>query len=243
VPVIFVSAYLFSLFALWDSIPERPLLVYLGLVLGAYAGLSFSILALVLLIGGILAFALFARQPLLAGAIIFLTALGIGWMLWGLRDVEEFRVKFLAFWQGTPGVQLPEYASSRIQDWTLYFRGIVASGQELLFGHAAPFDRAVSTSAHNYYLDFTYNFGLLALLPLLGLIGYTLWLTWHQRSRVVANLSTTGLALVVLFIVLVDSNFKVTLRQPYPGIFCFFLWGVLLARLRAAPEAQARDRA
>jgi DHA1 family tetracycline resistance protein-like MFS transporter len=42
-----------------------------------------------------------------------------------------------------------------------------------------------------------------------------------------------GLAVVVLFVLLIDSNAKVPLRQPYPGIFFFFLWGLLLARLQA----------
>jgi hypothetical protein len=43
---------------------------------------------------------------------------------------------------------------------------------------------------------------------------------------------------MVAFLVLVDSNFKVTLRQPYPGIFAYFLWGLLLSRLRPRPAAR-----
>ena len=34
--------------------------------------------------------------------------------------------------------------------------------------------------------------------------------------------------------VVIDSNFKVTLRQPYPGIFAYFMWGLLLSRLRTS---------
>jgi hypothetical protein len=43
-----------------------------------------------------------------------------------------------------------------------------------------------------------------------------------------------GLATAVLFVLALDSMFKVPLRQPYPGIFFFFLWGLLIARLRLA---------
>lgn len=48
--------------------------------------------------------------------------------------------------------------------------------------------------------------------------------------------------MLVRFLVLVDSNFEVTLRQPYPGIFAFFLWGLLLARLRTWNQAIAAPR-
>jgi hypothetical protein len=40
----------------------------------------------------------------------------------------------------------------------------------------------------------------------------------------------------VVFALFVDSMFKVPLRQPYPGIFFFFLWGLLLAQLQPAPQ-------
>jgi drug/metabolite transporter superfamily protein YnfA len=53
----------------------------------------------------------------------------------------------------------------------------------------------------------------------------------RQKSAVLGDLGLLGLTLVVLFLVLIDSNFKVTLRQPYPGVFTFFLWGLLLAKL------------
>jgi hypothetical protein len=90
-------------------------------------------------------------------------------------------------------------------------------------------DRSIRTSAHNFYIDLTYNFGSLALVPLWVLIAYTLRELWLRR-RDLSGLHT--LALVVLFLVIVDASFKVTLRQPYPGIFTFFLWGLLLARIR-----------
>jgi peptidoglycan/LPS O-acetylase OafA/YrhL len=69
-------------------------------------------------------------------------------------------------------------------------------------------------------------------MPIFFLIAYTMRAVWQQRRDVWRIDRLTWLAAVVLFVVIVDSNFKVTLRQPYSGIFAFFLWGVLLARLR-----------
>jgi hypothetical protein len=42
-----------------------------------------------------------------------------------------------------------------------------------------------------------------------------------------------GLTIVVLFLVIPDNLLKVGMRQPYPGIITFFLWGLLLARLES----------
>ena len=36
--------------------------------------------------------------------------------------------------------------------------------------------------------------------------------------------------------VIIDNSFKVGLRQPYPGIITFFLWGLLLSRLSPMPS-------
>lgn len=125
---------------------------------------------------------------------------------------------------------------SRLADWTLYGRGIAESPWTALFGRAKPLDRAVATSAHNYYLDFIYNFGLLASLPLLWLIGYTAALLWRARGALRRDLPLLGLVVVVVFLVLIDNNLKATFRQPYPGLFGFFLWGLLVSRLSASPR-------
>lgn len=52
---------------------------------------------------------------------------------------------------------------------------------------------------------------------------------------------TWWLTVIVFYLVVIDSNFKVTLRQPYPGIFAYFMWGLLLSRLRvpAPPKLSA----
>jgi len=134
---------------------------------------------------------------------------------------------------------LPLNLVERIEDWMLFGRPIFDSIGSFLFGHAKPMDRRIRTSAHNFYIDLVYNFGILALGPFLVLIAHTfreLWLRRHDLSGLHA------LALVVLFLVIVDASFKVTLRQPYPGIFTFFLWGLLLARVRTRASVPRERR-
>jgi hypothetical protein len=136
---------------------------------------------------------------------------------------------------------LPKNFLERISDWHLYASRIGESWTTLLLGHPRPLDREILTSPHNYYLDFLYNFGVLPFLPLVGLVGVTLYGVWRWRREILRSEPLLGLTCVVLFLILVDNNFKVTLRQPYPGIVTFFLWGVLLARLkRFAGDRQPR---
>lgn len=140
---------------------------------------------------------------------------------------------------GQTGKALPDWANKylpinlqeRIEDWILFGRPIFSSPASFFFGHP-PMNRSVRTSAHNYYIDLAYNFGIIALLPISILFAYTARLLWHRRRAVFESKRLLWLAILVVFFIVIDSNFKVTLRQPYPGIFAFFLWGLLLARLR-----------
>jgi hypothetical protein len=235
VPVIFISAYLLALFSLWTHPGQRVVLVGLGVVMGVYTAMSFSALALGLFMLGTGVLMAKRLKPWQTVAIFLAIAAGIAATLWGLRNTGEFLEKYrpsvITPAAGQFGPEVPESVSRRIADWTIHGRGIVENPQTLLFGHSEALDRAVTTSAHNYYLDFVYNFGAVAFLPLFALICYTVVLVVRNRSAVSRDLGLLGLALVVLFLVLVDSNFKVTLRQPYPGVFTFFLWGLLLSRL------------
>ena len=213
------------------------MVVFVGLVvlMSVYTAISFSALALGLFALGAAVLTAKRLKPAHAAAIFVVIAAGIAATLWGLRNTGEFLEKYrpsaTTLASGERGAEVPESVSRRIADWTIHGRGIIETPQTLFFGHSEALDRAVTTSAHNYYLDFIYNFGAVAFLPLFALICYTVVLVLRNRSAVSGDLGLLGLALVVLFLVLVDSNFKVTLRQPYPGVFTFLLWGLLLSRL------------
>lgn len=126
--------------------------------------------------------------------------------------------------------QTPINVSERLDYWRYYGEHIVESPKAFLLGHASPPDRAGYPSAHNYYLDFAYNFGLIAFLPILGLVIYTALKLIEARREVLASSAFLGLCMTVFYLLLVDNFFKVGLRQPYPGIVTFFLWGMLISR-------------
>jgi hypothetical protein len=236
VPVFFVGAVLVALFALWgDPRARLPLWIATGFV-AFYVGLAISTLPAALLIGGAY---LFSRNrpearkltvlalALLAVGVITVHKSVAAQQKYALFEPHVGGTTVVALPFGLPPIYVPVNIERRLYDWRLFGGGMMESGKAFAFGHAEPMDRSVSTSAHNYYLDLGYNAGLIALLPILALIAYTTWLLARRRL----DPELHGLALVVLFVLVVDDNFKVTLKQPYPGVLTFFLWGVLLAQL------------
>ena len=139
---------------------------------------------------------------------------------------------------GMASGNLPLNVKARLGYWSQYWSGITETPRTLLLGHAKRPDRKTSPSAHNYYLDLVYNFGIIALLPLLFLLYHSAKLAWTViRSRTITA-DLFWLLGAVAFFALIDNSLKVGFRQPYPGILMFFLWGVLLTRLSAAVTAR-----
>jgi hypothetical protein len=66
---------------------------------------------------------------------------------------------------------------------------------------------------------------------MLVMIGLTLKMIVTYRHEIFSSSSLLGMTFVVLILLLADNSLKVGLRQPYPGIITFFLWGVLLSRI------------
>ncbi|MBV6826570.1 hypothetical protein [Pseudomonas sp. PD9R] len=128
-------------------------------------------------------------------------------------------------------LQTPRNLTERATYLKFYINEIFQTPNSILLGHHEPPDRNVYPSAHNYYLDFIYNFGVLAIVPLLGLATFTIYSVIRNFPRVFSSSKIVGIVGVVLFLVFVDNMFKVGMRQPYPGIMTFYLWGVLLALL------------
>ena len=72
------------------------------------------------------------------------------------------------------------------------------------------------------------------IVPLLVLLLWTLRTLWRQRVQVMGNPLLLGTAMAATYLLLGENMLKVGMRQPYPGIITFFIWGLLIARLRAA---------
>ena len=125
----------------------------------------------------------------------------------------------------------PQNLTERATYLTFYIEEIVQNWSSILLGHLEPPNRGSYPSAHNYYVDFIYNFGVLAIIPLLGLAGFTVYSVIRNFPKILLSSKTLGITGVVLFFLFADNMFKVGMRQPYPGLMTFYLWGVLLAFL------------
>lgn len=234
VPMAFVAAYLIALYTLWDSGAQRRTLIWLGPLMGFYAGASVSALATACLITGVFGLALLLRRRGQKNGGVWLLALVVAvcavtyfsfaaGKLGGKYDLIRLQTDTAMF--------APKNLAQRIAYWKFYSGKILSSTKTATLGHVAPPDRTQFPSAHNYYLDFAYNFGIVPLLPLLGLLGLTVTGIVRQWPRLRNSLPHAGLAAVVLFVIIIDNSFKVGMRQPYPGILTYFLWGLLLAWL------------
>jgi len=252
-----ISGFFVSLCALWNYPNYRKIFILLSPLIGIYAVAGYSMLALFVTVAGFVAFTVYRffkyRDKTIVAVFIctFIATFGYFTFSWNsglfiqkygfLKETKKYMVskheKSI-----NPEKVIPKGLNTRFIDWTLYSTSIIANSKTFLLGHKKPFDRSVTTSAHNYYLDFVYNFGFLAILPLLFLIGYSLHLAFKFKDNIMQSERLLGLCMVVFFLVLVDNNFKVTLRQPYPGILTYFLWGVLLSRLLSLREDKLNAR-
>jgi len=245
VPLIFVCAYAYTMANLWNS--HRKSLYILTPLMFVYATASISFLTIIAFIAFIATFAftklseyldkVLAAVAIVIGVMILLIMmqayLGIANDYTNIGVVEgaskrnidtgQYIGKIQRLNEGKTPVNLQE----RFEIWKLYGSYITESSRVALLGHNAPLPRKVRTSAHNWYLDMIYNFGLISLLPLVCLAGFTVFLCWQYRKTLPSE--TVWLAVIVFYLVVIDSNFKVTLREPYPGIFTYFLWGLLLS--------------
>jgi hypothetical protein len=218
-------------------------------LVGIYVAAAGSILAVTFLLTGCAAFAVhragikkggmgsMAEWVLLSFALVAGTAYHFwaGWTMRlvgpggsaGVSDARLFAQKF----SGSTMLNV----QSRFDIWQYYLHGIFSDPATFLFGHGTPPDRKMWASAHNYYLDFIYNFGAIAALVIIGLIVFTVIRLYRNRHPVMMSPASTGLAIVVLLLLIPDNLLKVGMRQPYSGIVTFFLWGLLLARIESFP--------
>lgn len=213
-------------------------------VMAIYAGASYSVEVLVILFG-MIAVALWVPKPPLvfrrvAGWLFALMVFaGICYGLMNSIPAESRIPKafsnILEISQEKNKLALeassPQNLGERLNQWEFHITGSVSGFKEFFFGHPTRPDRKVHPSAYNYYLDLLYNFGLLALLPLLLLLIYTAWRIYLCRAALRVDRFLLAAALGTFVVFIIDNSLKVGLRQPYPGILGFFLLGLLQARI------------
>lgn len=250
VPLIFVCAYIFTLTQLWETHKYKLYFLIILTLVYTLASTSFLTIFAYFVFTGIFLYnkvslckfdtktkvIISLLMLLFTACIIF--SLPIVYKNFADKDLATFgnqnkdlatvgNQKFNDLMHGT----MPRNIQERLDIWSMYIIAITDSTTTLILGHPTPLPREIKSSAHNWYMDLIYNFGLLATLPAMLLIIYTarFFLKNHNRLPV----GTLWLAAIVFYLIIIDNNFKVTLRQPYPGIFAYFLWGVLLFQLKS----------
>ena len=249
VPTVFVCLFLFSFYSFWGDKKGAIYFFILAPFMAVYVILSSSMAALITLYIGLIltnTIGQFRANPkrffaLLSCMVIF----SIGCLI-PLKVDEKFLKKndISLNIQLPKSIQIPKrvkvhnkvvaYDRSHLNDrtdiWKWYVRNIISNPKTILIGNAAKPDREKYPSAHNYYIDIVHNFGLPSLIPIMVVLFYTTNKIFTIRTSFFKDPILVGLVLV-LFILLSENMFKVGLRQPYPGIITFFLWGLLLSNL------------
>ena len=241
VPVVFVAAYILCVFVLWDKAKHNQMesiaLILGGPVMGIYALLSGSLLSSVGLVFCLVLHTLSRRgtnfyKSAISLAIATIVAVYISF-LFGIGSQLYFKLHGGAEGAeaGQAALIMPVNAAERLAIWQYYLEGTTQSVSTFILGNPNMPDRTVYPSAHNYYLDLLYNFGLLGLVPIVLAVMATFKRVMQNWPAISRSLELQALAGVVMFLLIVDSSLKVGLRQPYPGLFAFFLWGILLSKL------------
>ncbi len=259
VPVIFVGLFWWICIELFDYQWARRLSLSLVFMVSCYAMLAMSIQAVLLCAIGAVGLIWLRganRQTLLglclmvAGFVFALQLDGggfkfistiqgkepstVGTMHWGDKLGTSNRVQSNE--TNEPAVVAKESTlpglHQRFALGQLYISRLIDNPRWLVFGQPSRIERHVATSAHNYFLDFLTNFGLLGIAPAIALILITIYkvaMLKNARSPFVYG----SLALVgVLFFWIIFHNFlTVALRQPFSGILIFFVWGLFFGRL------------
>ena len=265
VPTIIIAAFLIGFFVAWEhaSGPRvRAAAMCLVPIMALYAAASMQFTAILALWFGLAAFATLphpARVRSLAALLLIVSvALTAGYVQFGLSRGGAYQAKFLGLsGEGTEAEASPHQAargarradekvgrnvSERVAYWRYFARRSTSDVPTFLFGHAAQPDIRIYPSAHNYYLDFLYNFGALAMVPLLLVMAWSVRWGWSARAALLDSPALAGLVFATIFLLAVDNGMRVSMRQPYPGIATFFLWGVATTRLQASRAGAVASR-
>lgn len=230
VPTIMASIFLLSLYSLWSFSNWRIAIIVFTPFFGVYILSSGSMMAALLVLIGCASFPFWnSKDRLCQNQLIVKLSILVEVICAPLFKMVLAPGSGVGYTQKFESGKLVNF-TERLDIWNFYFTQIVSNEFVFLFGHANPPARNIFPSAHNYYLDLAYNFGIIPTLIMLGLIVITLVKIRRHMADIWASPRIFSLAMIVIFFIL-DNLIKVGFRQPYPGILSFFLWGVLLVRL------------
>jgi O-antigen ligase len=233
VPVMFIISYTFIFERLWRDAYQPYLLLLLWLLLAIYSVMTGSLFIVAAYLICMLSYVIFFgklkennRLKTFFGMIFTIVIL--------FTQLQHFNLMKNADLETGPVSMITKVQygwDQKSAGWQNHLETIQKHPQTFLVGHSNISERGNAASPHNYYLDFIYNFGLVGLLPILALIVFTAYRTWTQYRQVICKANLLYPLLSIIFLLLIENIFYMGLKQPYPGILSFFLWGVYLSRL------------
>jgi len=138
------------------------------------------------------------------------------------KNYYENTLKF----QNLANFETPENIRLRIIIWKSYYQEIINNKEIIFLGDK---DRHLDDkyqSSHNLFIDIIYKFGLILTIPYLILLYLILFKLYSLRN----NQKDFYSLLVIFFVIFLENMFKVSLKQPYPGIISFYLIGYYLKK-------------
>jgi len=261
VPTVVTAAFLVGFFGAWEagSKPRaRSIAVGLVPVMAVYSAASMQFTAILALWIGLAVFGVSpharGRRTLVVALLTIAMLFSTVYIRVGVSRAMAFQAKFLGLRETPSGRQGPNARRSgeadpsnavdkdeevgrnvmeRLGYWKYFAAASTSDSRSFVFGHKSQPDIQIYPSAHNYYLDFLYNFGAIAMVPLLVLLAWTVRRGWDARIQLMDSSAVAGLVFATLFLLIVDNGMRVGMRQPYPGIATFFLWGMVVSQFRA----------
>lgn len=233
VPIMFLISYMFIFESLLCNKLNSKSLLFLWFLLAIYSTMTGSFFVVVIYLLCLLANVVFYGKLKEYKVLVMLLG-GVSIILIAFTYVQHFySISNTNFETGPVSMitKLQYGWGQKIAGWNSYLNIIFNDPQTFLVGHSDISKNIQIISPHNYYLDFIYNFGIIGMLPLIGLITFTAYKTLLNFKEVVRN-SKLFFPLVSLgFLLFIENMFYMGLKQPYPGIISFFMWGIYLSRL------------
>ena len=238
VPMIFTVLSIIAISKLSHDPRFRVELVCLGILMPIYLCMSLSHEAIGVAVMSLLIYLWSRKSKIPARYFVYAVALILlslfaSYLIMATDLISERKNDAAIFDQLIGLESLFTSLGDRVGIWQFYMARLFATPEAFLFGiNEQEQGIMIAQSAHNYYIDMMFHFGVLSLLPMVAMMFYIfreLYAIYKTRNEDVTVLS---LAYSVLLLLLADNMLKVGMRQPYPGIITFFLVGLLLAKLK-----------
>ena len=115
------------------------------------------------------------------------------------------------------------FYDSYISSYSFYISNTFVNFENLFFGFNNSNELYEVKTSKNFYLDFIYNFGLLALIPFLNLIFYTIKKIRFQKSGYINNDM-----IFFIFFIFILPFLTLSLGDIFVGSIVYLYWSTLL---------------